>query len=65
MPAIGGETVRRTITLNHWRYLIKFQHQSLRTTFNLTMRHIFGENERFWFLAMRISAGAILILKAG
>jgi hypothetical protein len=29
------------------------------------MRHIFGENERFGLLAMRISVGAILFLKAG
>jgi hypothetical protein len=43
----GGCIVRRTITLNHWLYLIKSKQQRLHTTFYTPMRHIFGENGRF------------------
>jgi hypothetical protein len=43
----GGYMLRRNITLNYWWYLIKFQHQSLHTTFYTPMCHIFGDNERF------------------
>jgi hypothetical protein len=36
--------------------LDKTQNQSLHTTFYTPMHHIFGENERFWYRAMRIGA---------